>query len=193
MNSIVVFCASSSGLNPAYADAARSLGILLAQSHIRLVYGGGNVGLMGILADTVLAHHGHVIGVIPQALMDKELGHTGIQDLRIVDSMHTRKALMADLADAFIALPGGFGTLEEFFEILSWSQLGIHHKPFGLLNTAGYYNHLIAFLGHAVAEGLLKAKHRALVLESSDPAALLTQLAHAHPSHEPKWLTPRQT
>ncbi len=148
---------------------------------------------MGVLADACLAAGGHVIGVIPQSLMDKELGHTGIQDLRVVDSMHTRKALMADLSDGFVALPGGFGTLEEFAEILTWGQLGMHRKPCGLLNIDGYYDGLLGFFDHAVAEKLIKPKHRALVLTDTSPAGLLDAIVRAHPAREEKWINPRQT
>jgi len=193
MKRMCVFCASSKGAQPTYVSRAAELGRLLAGQGYELVYGGGNIGLMGVIADACLAAGGRVIGVIPKALMDKELGHTGIQDLRIVDSMHTRKALMAELSDGFIALPGGFGTLEEFAEILTWGQLGIHRKPCGLLNVAGFYDHLLKFLDHAVAEKLLKAKHRALIVEDQSPATLLEKMARTHPTLEEKWIDRGQT
>jgi len=152
------------------------LATVLAGRGLGLVYGGGNVGLMGVLADSMLHAGGEVIGVIPQSLVAREVAHRGVTELRIVDSMHQRKALMNELSDAFIALPGGFGTLDEFFEILTWSQLGIHAKPSGLLNVAGYYDSLLAMLDHAVAEGLLRPAHRELVLADTDADALVQRL-----------------
>jgi uncharacterized protein (TIGR00730 family) len=153
MKRVCVYCGSATGANPAHRDAAEKLGVLLATRGIGLVYGGGNVGLMGVIADAALRAGGEVIGVIPGALMDKELGHTGVTKLHVVASMHERKQLMADLSDGFIALPGGIGTLEEFFETLTWLQLGFHNKPVGLLNVAGFYEHLLTFLRH-VSSGL---------------------------------------
>ncbi len=185
---LCVFCGSSPGSDPAFAEAARSLGGLLATNHIELVYGGGKVGLMGILADAVLARGGHVIGVIPKALVDLEVGHTGLPDLRIVDSMHERKALMADLADGFVALPGGIGTLEEFFEVLTWAQLGFHAKPCGLLDVGDFYAGLLRFLDHAVEQRFLRPQHRNLVITANAPLPLLTamQLFSAPPLD--KWI-----
>jgi uncharacterized protein (TIGR00730 family) len=173
-----VFCGSSSGNRASYAAAAGELGKLLAGRNIGLVYGGGSVGLMGILADATLAAGGKVIGVIPQSLADREVAHRGLSELRVVESMHERKAVMADLADAFIAMPGGFGTLDEFFEILTWAQLGIHAKPCGLLNVESYFNALLAFLDHSVDERLLKPTHRKLILVDTDPRELLARLEH---------------
>jgi uncharacterized protein (TIGR00730 family) len=173
---ICVFCGSSSGTQPIYTHAAETVGRLLAQQGTELVYGGGNVGLMGTVADSCLAHGGRVLGVIPQLLVDKEVAHTGLTELRIVGSMHERKALMADLADAFIALPGGFGTWEEFCEILTWSQLGIQRKACALLNVNGYYSPLLQMADNAVAEGFLRPIHRDLLLSGEDPAALLDRL-----------------
>ena len=173
---ICVFCGSSSGTQPIYTRAAETVGRLLAQQGTELVYGGGNVGLMGTVADSCLAHGGRVLGVIPQLLVDKEVAHTGLTELRIVGSMHERKALMADLADAFIALPGGFGTWEEFCEILTWSQLGIQRKACALLNVNGYYSPLLQMADNAVAEGFLRPIHRDLLLSGEDPTALLDQL-----------------
>ena len=158
---------------PAYADAAKQLARDLVERGFGLVYGGGNVGLMNIIADAVLELGGHVTGVIPNALMSKEVAHRGLSELRVVNSMHERKALMAELSDGFIALPGGIGTMEEFFEVLSWAQLGIHNKPCGLLNVSGYYDPLIEFLDHAVSQDFVKPKHRALLLVESEPAILL--------------------
>jgi uncharacterized protein (TIGR00730 family) len=173
---ICVFCGSSSGTQPIYTHAAETVGRLLAQQGTELVYGGGNVGLMGTVADSCLAHGGRVLGVIPQLLVDKEVAHTGLTELRIVGSMHERKALMADLADAFIALPGGFGTWEEFCEILTWSQLGIQRKACALLNVNGYYSPLLQMADNAVAEGFLRPIHRDLLLSGEDPTALLDRL-----------------
>ena len=173
---ICVFCGSSSGTQPIYTRAAETVGRLLAQQGTELVYGGGNVGLMGTVADSCLAHGGRVLGVIPQLLVDKEVAHTGLTELRIVGSMHERKALMADLADAFIALPGGFGTWEEFCEILTWSQLGIQRKACAVLNVNGYYSPLLQMADNAVAEGFLRPIHRDLLLSGEDPTALLDQL-----------------
>lgn len=158
---------------PAYAEAAEELARNLVARGFGLVYGGGKVGLMNVVADTVLELGGHVTGVIPSALVSKEVAHTGLSDLRVVNSMHERKALMAELSQGFIALPGGIGTLEEFFEVLSWAQLGIHNKPCGLLNAAGYYDGLIRFLDSAVAQDFVKPKHRALLIVEGEPAALL--------------------
>ena len=195
MERISVFCGSAKGKDPAFALAAAALGKELAARKITLVYGGGNIGLMGIIADAVLAHQGQVIGVIPGFMMAKEIDHPGLTELRIVSSMHERKATMAELSDGFIALPGGFGTLEEFCEILSWAQLGLHCKPFGILSTAGYYQHFLAFLDHAVGEGLLKSKHRALVIEAQEPIALVEKMLAWKPAAPAaKWLErPSQT
>ncbi len=188
MKSLCVFCGSNAGARPAYAEAARQVGRLLAESGIRLVYGGGNVGLMGILADAALEAGGSVIGVIPEALVAWEVAHTGLADLRIVGSMHERKALMAELADAFVALPGGFGTFEEFFEVLTWAQLGLHPKPCGLLNIGGFYDPLLALIDYAIAERFIRPEHRALVVEAHDPASLFTLLADYQPPSVEKWI-----
>jgi uncharacterized protein (TIGR00730 family) len=169
------------------------MGAALARQGCTLIYGGGNIGLMGILADAVLAGNGKVIGVIPQALVAKELAHAGLTDLQIVDSMHQRKALMADQADAFIALPGGFGTLDEFCEILTWAQLGFHSKPCGLLNMNGFFDHFLAQIDDAVRECFIRPEHRALILVEREPEALLQRLAGAHPPHLHKWIDRDQT
>jgi uncharacterized protein (TIGR00730 family) len=170
---VCVFTGSRHGAREHYASVAATLGRELVRRGYGLVYGGGNVGLMTVIADTVLALNGHVTGVIPDALVSKEVAHQSLSDLRVVNSMHERKALMAELSDGFVALPGGIGTMEEFFEVLSWAQLGIHEKPCGLLNVAGYYDPLMQFLDHAVAEDFIKPKHRALLLDESEPAKLL--------------------
>jgi len=176
MNRICVFCGTNLGSRPEYGAAARQLGQILASQGIELVYGGASVGIMGQLADSVHEHGGHVTGIIPQQLMKKEAGHTGIPDLIVVASMHQRKSQMADMSDGFIALPGGIGTMEGSFEILTWGQLGIHRKPSGLLNVAGYFDELIKFLDHAVAEGFLTEEHRATILVESDPKKLLKRV-----------------
>lgn len=188
MRRVCVFCGSSRGDSPRFAEAARTLGAALARRGIELVYGGGNVGLMGEIADATLAAGGRAIGVIPRALVDKELAHAGCSELLVVDSMHTRKAKMAELADAFVALPGGFGTFEEFFEVLTWSQLGLHAKPCGVLDVDGYYRPLIALANQATARGFVRPEHRALVIEATDPHALLDALAAWKPLHVEKWI-----
>jgi len=193
MKKIAVFCGSSLGGDVQFAASAAALGKLLAAEGIGLVYGGGNIGLMGKLATAALEAGGHVTGVIPRFMMDKEIGRIDLPDLRIVDSMHARKALMSDLADGFVAMPGGFGTLEEFCEILTWGQLGLHQKPFGMLNVAGFYDHFLAFIDHAVAHGLIKAKHRALILTAEEPAGLLRQMQEWKPVESKKWITPERT
>jgi hypothetical protein len=185
---LCIFCGSSHGANPAYVEAAKIAGNELARRGIALVYGGGNVGLMGVIADAVLAAGGNVIGVIPEALMAKELGHRGIQDLRIVKTMHERKALMAELSDGFVALPGGIGTFEEFFEVVTWAQLGLHSKPCALLNVNGFYDPLLHLLDHAIAERFVKPKQRDLVLVEPDFSTLLERMARHHVPHEPKWI-----
>jgi uncharacterized protein (TIGR00730 family) len=176
---ICVFAGSRMGARPQYAGAARRLGRELVARGYGLVYGGGKVGLMTVIADTVLSLNGHVTGVIPDALVTKEVAHPALSDLRVVRSMHERKAVMAELANAFIAIPGGIGTMEELFEVLSWSQLGLHAKPCGLLNVAGYYQPLTDFLARAVSEDFLKAKHRGLLLVDDDPAGLLDRIGAA--------------
>jgi uncharacterized protein (TIGR00730 family) len=185
---VCVFCGSSIGNNPAYREAAEALGKLLAARGIGLVYGGGNVGLMGVIAETVLAAGGEVIGVIPQALADREIAHVGVTDLRVVDSMHTRKAMMADLSDAFIAMPGGVGTFEEFFEAVTWTQLGVHRKPCGLLNAGAFYTPLAAFIDLAVTEGFIKPLHRAMIVVDDHPERLLDALAKVEIPNVPKWI-----
>lgn len=176
MQRICVFCGSGFGARAAYREAAIEVGAYLARRGLGLVYGGSNIGLMGAMADAAMAAGGHVIGVIPRSLVDKEVAHRGLSELRVVDSMHERKALMAELSDAFLALPGGYGTFDEFCEALSWSQLGIHRKACGLLNIAGYYDALLAMFDHAVAERFVRPVHRALVLADTEPARLIERL-----------------
>jgi uncharacterized protein (TIGR00730 family) len=185
MTRLCVFCGTNAGARPAYGIAARELGRVLAEQHIELVYGGASVGIMGELADSVQEHGGHVTGIIPQQLMEKEAAHTGIRNLIVVASMHQRKSQMADMSDGFIALPGGIGTLEGFFEILTWGQLGIHAKPSGILNIEGYFDDLTGFLDHAVQEGFFTEAHRDAILVESDPEKLLDRMrAYAPPEGE---------
>jgi uncharacterized protein (TIGR00730 family) len=193
MRRVCVYAGSNPGTHPAYAGSARALGQELADRGIGLVYGGGKVGLMGVIADSVLAAGGEAIGVMPQALIDREIGHRGLTELKVVSSMHERKALMAELADAFVALPGGIGTLEELIEVYTWSQLGIHDKACGVLNVRGYYDGLATFLDHAVGEGFLRPQHRAVLSVAEDPAALLDALAAYEPPRVGKWLELDQT
>ena len=193
MKRVCVFCGSSAGARDEYAEAARGVAAELARRGIGLVTGGGSVGLMGVVADAALAAGVEVIGVIPRALASREVGHAGLTELRLVDSMHERKALMAALADAFIALPGGVGTLEETFEVLSWAQLGIHTKPIGVLNVAGYWDDLIRFLSHTVGEGFVRPECLDLIQFASAPAALLDSLDGWRPPSFPRpWLSPSQ-
>jgi uncharacterized protein (TIGR00730 family) len=188
MKRICVFCGSSCGSRPEYRTAAEELGAELVRRKIGLVYGGGNVGLMGIIADAVLKAGGEAQGVIPENLMAREVGHKGLTKLHVVRSMHERKALMADLSDAFIALPGGFGTLEEFCEVVTWTQLGLHAKPCGILNVVGYYSPLLAMLDHAVQERFLKPENRGLVLARDSVVGLLQALEEWRPVRVEKWL-----
>jgi uncharacterized protein (TIGR00730 family) len=189
MRRICVFCGSSSGDRPEYRAAAEELGAELVRRNIGLVYGGGNVGLMGVLADAVLQAGGEALGVIPENLMAREVGHKGLTKLHVVRSMHERKALMADLSDAFVALPGGFGTLEEFCEVVTWAQLGLHVKPCGILNVLEYYSPLLAMFDHAVEERFLKTENRALVLARESAADLLEALEEWRPLQVEKWLS----
>ena len=193
MRSLCVFCGSSLGARPDYAATTRLLGALLARRAVRLVYGGARIGLMRELADAVLHAGGEVTGVIPESLRAREVAHTDLRDLRIVGSMHERKALMSDLADGFLAIPGGAGTLEEFFEVWTWAQLGIHRKPCGLLNVHGYFDGLLTFLDHAVSERFLRLEHRAMVLVEDDVERLLERfIAYRAPEVE-KWIDRTET
>ncbi|MDO8651189.1 MAG: TIGR00730 family Rossman fold protein [Undibacterium sp.] len=189
MKSICVFCGSSTGASEAHDTGARQLAANLVDRQLALVYGGGNVGLMGVIANEVLRLGGHVTGVIPQALMDKEVGHINLSKLHIVRNMHERKALMAELSDGFIAMPGGIGTLEELFEMFTWLQLGFHEKPLGLLNINGYYDGLITFLQHIVQSKFLKPEHLALLINEADPDQLLQRFANFQSPHLNKWLS----
>lgn len=193
MKNICVYCGSSPGLRPDYAQAARALAAAMVQRKLGLVYGGASVGLMGQVADAVLQLGGRVVGVIPEALARREVAHHGLTELHITHSMHERKTLMAELSDGFVALPGGIGTFEEIFEIWTWSQLGIHAKPCGLLNVAGYYDALTTFLDHATHEQFLRPTHRSLLMIESEPGALLDRFAsYAQPSLQ-KWLEPGES
>jgi len=193
MKRVCVYCGSSTGNNPIYRDVAVALGSLLAKRRIGLVYGGGHVGLMGVIADAVLAAGGEVIGVIPQSLADREIAHAGLTDLRVVDSMHTRKAMMADLSDAFIAMPGGVGTFEEFFEVITWTQLGLHRKPCALLNAGGFYTPLVAFIDQAVSEGFIKPVHRSMMVVDDNPERLIDTLSTIKLPDVPKWIRKDET
>jgi uncharacterized protein (TIGR00730 family) len=191
---ICVFCGANVGARPAYAEAAEEFARLLVADGIGVVYGGTEVGLMGRLADAALAEGGEVIGVIPGALVDKEIAHRGLTELRVVGSMHERKALMAELSEAFVALPGGLGTLEELFEVYTWSQLGLHRKPCGLLDVDGYYAGIEAFLEHAVDERFLREEHRAMLMVEEEPRALLDRLRDWEPGFvQPKWIGREET
>src|SRR5262245_20232745 len=188
VRSVCVFCGSSTGSGPGYADAARRLGAALAAGGLELVYGAGNVGLMGVLADAVLAAGGRAVGVIPRSLVLRELAHQGLSELHVVETMHQRKMLMADRSDAFVALAGGYGTLDELFEILTWAQLGIHARPIGLLNVGGFFDPLLAWVRHAAAEGFIREQHVALLNVSTDAEGLLDLLLRQEPpAPVPKW------
>ena len=192
MKRVCVFAGSSSGRGAGYLSAATMLGQALAERGIGLVYGGARVGMMGAVADAVLVSGGEVIGVIPRALVEKEVAHTGLTDLRVVTSMHERKALMADLSDGFIAVPGGWGTLDEFFEILTWAQLGIHRKPCGLLNVEGYFDRLLSFLDHTVDQGFVRREYDALFAVSGEPSLLLAAMTAHRPPTVEKWIDAAQ-
>jgi uncharacterized protein (TIGR00730 family) len=193
MRRVCVFCGSSPGAGPDYAALARRLGQALAASGVGLVYGGAQVGLMGIVADSALAAGGSVVGVIPRALEELELAHRGLTELHVVESMHERKALMAELSDGFIALPGGMGTLEELFEVLTWAQLGMHRKPCGLLDVGGYFTRLLGFLDHMVEQGFLRPVHRAMVLVESEPDRLLGAFRTYQAPAVVKWIDRAET
>ena len=189
MRRVCVFCGSATGRRPVYREAAEQFGRALSGRGLGLVYGGGHIGMMGVVADAVLRGGGEVIGVIPRFMVDRELAHEGLTTLHVVDTMHQRKALMADLADGFAALPGGYGTGDELFEILTWSQLGLHGKPIGLLNVEGYFDPLLAWLDRAVQEGFVRAEDRRLLLETDDPDRLLEQLQQFRPPMgRPGWI-----
>jgi uncharacterized protein (TIGR00730 family) len=187
MRRLCVYCGSNPGSRPDYTAAAKNLARALVERNIEVVYGGASVGIMGVLANAILAEGGHVIGIIPQTLVDKEVAHPGLSDLRVVKSMHERKTLMAELSDGFIALPGGLGTLEELFEVLTWALLGLHQKPCGLLNICDYYRSLIDFLDHAVAEKFIKDVHRAMLLVEEQPERLLERFERYQAPSVTKW------
>ena len=193
MRSVCVFCGSRKGANPAFEAAARGLGTVIAGAGLSLVYGGGRVGLMGVVADGVLGGGGWGTGVLPDALVEREVGRSGVSDLRVVSSMHERKALMAELSDGFIALPGGMGTLEELAEVLTWAQLGEHAKPCGVLNVEGYFAPLLALFDHMVTNDFLSADQRSLLLVDTDPAELLARLQAYEPPRLPRWIGPDKT
>lgn len=193
MQRICVYCGSSHGAQAIYRDVAAQLGTLLAVRGIGLVYGGGRVGLMGVVADAVLAGGGEAIGIIPHHLATKELAHDGLTDLRVVSTMHERKALMAELSDGFVTLPGGYGTAEEFFETLTWAQLGIHSKPLGLLNIAGFYDPLLLQVERYISEGFVRASYRDLIIDDTDPQNLLDRLAAYQPPAVVKWMESSET
>jgi uncharacterized protein (TIGR00730 family) len=193
MKSVCVFCGSNPGNDPVYAEGARAMGAEIARRGLVLVYGGGAVGLMGIVADAALEAGGEVHGIIPEALCRKEVGHRALTRLEVVDTMHTRKARMAELSDGFIAMPGGIGTFEELFEIWTWGQLGIHSKPLGMLNVAGFYDPLAAFLDGTVEAGFLKQPHRAMAMTDTHPATLLDRMEQYVPAQTYKWVEKEQT
>ena len=190
---LCVFAGSNAGARPAYRVAAAALGRIFATRGIGLVYGGARVGLMGVIADAVLEAGGHVTGVMPQALVAKEVAHNGLTDLRVVSSMHERKALMADLSDGFVALPGGWGTWGEFFEVLTWGQLGLHRKPCGLLNVDGYFDRLLSFVDHSIEQGFVRREYRPMISVSESPEVLLDILGAYRPPSVEKWLDPAST
>ena len=188
MKTVCVFCGASTGVDPSFLQGARALGERIAATERVLVYGGAKVGLMGAIADSALAAGGKVIGVLPQSLVDREVAHPGLTELHIVSGMHERKTMMAGFADAFIALPGGLGTLEEFFEVWTWAQLGLHQKPLGLLGPRAFFAPLVAYLDHLVAQGFVRPEHRQMVAFEQDPSALLERLEHHVPTVVPKWI-----
>ncbi|MGV8861468.1 MAG: TIGR00730 family Rossman fold protein [Pseudomonas sp.] len=193
LTSVCIFCGASTGTNPVYREAAIALGRTLAERKLTLIYGGGAVGLMGIVADAALAAGGEVIGIIPESLQNAEIGHKGLTRLEVVDGMHARKARMAELSDAFIALPGGLGTLEEMFEVWTWGQLGYHAKPLGLMDVNGFYSKLTDFLDHVVSEGFVREEHRGMLQISESPSELLAALEAWKPLAAPKWADQKPT
>lgn len=188
LQTICVFCAANPGIEPGYAATADALGRYIAESGRRLVYGGGRTGLMGALAQGALGAGGHVIGIMPRHLVDREVAHTGLTELRVVSSMHERKSMLAELSDGFIALPGGLGTLEELFEVWTWGQLGLHRKPYGLLDVRGFFVPLLAFLDHAVSEGFIRREYRDLLLVDVEPHTLIERMEAMEPPALPRWI-----
>jgi uncharacterized protein (TIGR00730 family) len=193
LHTVCVFCAASPGVHPIYAQRAAAMGRYLAESGRRVVYGGGRTGLMGALADSALAAGGEVIGIMPRHLVDREVAHPGLTQLHVVASMHERKALLAELSDGFLAMPGGLGTMEELFEIWTWGQLGLHRKPYGLFEVHSFYAPLLAFLDHAVAAGFIRPEYRALLVVDEDPALLVARMEAMQPPAVPRWLDPTTT
>ncbi|MEM5318011.1 TIGR00730 family Rossman fold protein [Paraburkholderia sp. JHI869] len=192
MKAVCVYCGSSFGANPVYTEAAQAFGRALLDANLALVYGGGKVGLMGVIADTVMAGGGRAIGVIPELLVDKEVGHAGLTELHVVPDMHHRKKMMADLSDAFVAMPGGAGTLEELFEVYTWAQLGYHRKPVGVLNISGFYDPLMALLDHTVREGFMRETYLDMLQTDSDPVALIAKIKRYHAPEKDKWADLRE-
>jgi uncharacterized protein (TIGR00730 family) len=188
LHTVCVFCAASPGVQPIYVEQAAAMGRLLAESGRRLVYGGGRTGLMGALADAALNAGGEVIGIMPRHLVEREVAHVGLTELHVVTSMHERKALLAELSDGFLAMPGGLGTLEELFEVWTWGQLGLHRKPYGLLEVNGFFAPLLHFLDHAVTEGFIRQEYRDLLVVDDDAPGLLTRMEAMHPPALPRWL-----
>ena len=193
MQRICVFCGSNFGARQSYTEAAKNLARYLAANKVAIVFGGSRLGLMGILADTAMEAGGDVIGIIPRNLVEKEASHRGLRDLRVVNSMHERKAMMAELSDAFIAMPGGYGTFEEFCEVVTWAQLGLHRKPCGLLNVEGYFDHLLALFDHAVTEKFLKPENRRMVIADDRPESLVAQLSEYQVPLVAKWIEQSET
>lgn len=191
MKAVCVYCGSATGACPVYAEAAKAFGCALVQNDLSLVYGGGRVGLMGLIADEVLAAGGRAIGVIPELLLAKEVGHTDLTELHVVPDMHERKKMMADLSDAFVAMPGGVGTFEEFFEVYTWAQLGYHQKPVGLLDVNGYYDPLISMLRHTVEEGFMRAPYLDIIQVAAEPAEMIAKLQRYSPPAHDKWTEKR--
>ena len=192
MKAVCVYCGSSNGARPIYAEAAKAFGRALVQNNLSLVYGGGRVGLMGLIADEVLAAGGRAVGVIPELLVAKEVGHTDLTELHVVPDMHERKKMMADLSDAFVAMPGGVGTFEEFFEVYTWAQLGYHRKPVGVLNIGGFYDPLMALLDHTVREGFMRQAYLDMLQIDGDPVALIARLKRYHAPAQDKWADLRE-
>ena len=193
LRTVCVFCAASPGTDPIYRERAVALGRFLAESGRRIVFGGGRTGLMGALADGALTAGGEVVGVMPGHLVEREVAHTELTDLIVVRSMHERKALLSEMADGFLAMPGGLGTLEELFEVWTWGQLGLHRKPYGLLNVNGFFDPLLTFLDHTVTEGFIRQEYRALLVVEREAAALITRMEAMEPPLLPRWLDPQTT
>ncbi len=193
LKTICVFCAASPGLNPTYGDRAADMGRFLAESGRRLVYGGGCTGLMGALAEAALAAGGEVVGIMPRHLVDREVAHANLTELIVVNSMHERKAFLAEMSDGFLAMPGGLGTMEELFEIWTWGQLGLHRKPYGLFEVNGFFTPLLSFLDHAVTEGFIRPEYRRQLVVESDPASLIARMEAMEPPALPRWLNRETT